>query len=201
MPAEPARSRSIRCRRATRAASRRASRSSPRSPRRSVSEAGSSGETSAQIRATWASRFSRTAARTSSSTLWRPAKTARKASAFASTKLISRSTPSTSHLSGGSVGSGAVSSNACAHSVAHDRREEVALVREVVVDQTARNAGLLRHLFDPDVVERTLGKQSRADLDQLLAPGFGCKAGPFLCFDADLTTPVHGSKRLQNAGF
>ena len=59
------------------------------------------------------------------------------------------------------------------HSVTHDRREEVAFVREVVVDQPARNAGLLGDLFDPDIVERALGKQPRADLNQLLSPGFG----------------------------
>jgi hypothetical protein len=56
--------------------------------------------------------------------------------------------------------------------VTHDRREEVALVREVVVDQPTRNAGLPGDLFDPDIVERALGKQPCTDLDELLSPGF-----------------------------
>jgi hypothetical protein len=59
-----------------------------------------------------------------------------------------------------------------AHSVPHNRGEEVALVREVVVDETARNAGLLGDLFDPDIVERTLCEQARSDLNELLSPRF-----------------------------
>ena len=60
-----------------------------------------------------------------------------------------------------------------AHSVTNDRREKVALVREVVVHQPARNTGLLCDLFDPDIVERALSKQARADLYELLSPGLG----------------------------
>jgi hypothetical protein len=69
--------------------------------------------------------------------------------------------------------------------VPHDRRVEVALVREVVVNQPARNAGLLGDLLNPDVIERLFREKLRADLDELLAPLFWRQACPFLGVERD----------------
>ena len=51
----------------------------------------------------------------------------------------------------------------------HDLDEEVALRREVVVEQPAGDACGGRDLLDPDLVVRPLGEQLGADLHELLA--------------------------------
>jgi hypothetical protein len=71
------------------------------------------------------------------------------------------------------------------HPVTDDGCEEVAFVREVVIDKSAGDAGLAGDLFDPDIVERALREQSRADLDKLLPSCLRGKARSLLCSDAD----------------
>ena len=61
--------------------------------------------------------------------------------------------------------------------VAHDRDVEVALAREVVVEQALRDPGGRRDVVDRDLVEGALAEHLDAQRDELLAAGVGAQAG------------------------
>ena len=61
--------------------------------------------------------------------------------------------------------------------VPHDRDVEVALAREVVVEQALRDPGGRRDVVDRDLVEGALAEDLDAQRDELLAAGVGAQAG------------------------
>jgi hypothetical protein len=61
--------------------------------------------------------------------------------------------------------------------VAHDLDVEVALAREVVVEQALRDPGRRRDVVDRDLVEGALAEHLDAERDELLAARIGAQAG------------------------
>src|SRR5919199_1824691 len=61
--------------------------------------------------------------------------------------------------------------------MAHDRDVEVALAREVVVEQPLRDPGRRGDVVDRDLVERPLAEDVDAERDELLAASVGAQTG------------------------